>query len=193
MRADLQRIRLPQRNLRDQQNHQAATAGMLATVTEPLFAAHYRGDIDRVIEALQQADTFTIVQCAPAVRVAIGEEFGMDYGTLTPGKLASALHKLGFDRVYDTNFAADLTIMEEGAELIKRVKEEGTLPMFTSCCPGWVKYMEDRHEDLLGHLSSCKSPSRWQVLFLRPLARRSMGSIRPASAASQSCPAPAKI
>ncbi len=133
---------------------------MLPTVKEPLFAAHYRGDIHRVIKALDQQDTFTIVQCAPAVRVAIGEEFGMPYGTLTPGKLSAALHLLGFDRVYDTNFAADLTIMEEGAELIKRIKENGTLPMFTSCCPGWVKYMEDQHNDLLKHLSSCKSPQQ---------------------------------
>ena len=134
--------------------------GMLATVKEPLFAAHYRGDIHRVVEALKSPNTFTIVQCAPAVRVAIGEEFGMEYGTLTPGKLSAALHGLGFDRVYDTNFAADLTIMEEGAELIKRIKENGKLPMFTSCCPGWVKYMEDQHDDLLEHLSSCKSPQQ---------------------------------
>lgn len=134
--------------------------GMLHTVKEPLFAAHYRGDIHRVIEALEQPDTFTIVQCAPAIRVAIGEEFGMPYGTLTPGKLSSALRALGFDRIYDTNFAADLTIMEEGAELIKRIQENGTLPMFTSCCPGWVKYMEDQHSNLLEHLSSCKSPQQ---------------------------------
>ncbi len=134
--------------------------GMLPTVKEPLFAAYYRGDIDRVIKALQEPDTFTVVQCAPAVRVAIGEEFGMPFGSLTPGKLSSALHALGFDRVYDTNFAADLTIMEEGAELIKRIKENGRLPMFTSCCPGWVKYLEDRHDDLIEHLSSCKSPQQ---------------------------------
>lgn len=134
--------------------------GMLPTVQEPLFAAHYRGDIHRVIEALQTPDMFTIVQCAPAVRVAIGEEFGMAYGSLTPGKLSAALHALGFDRVYDTNFAADVTIMEEGAELIKRIQENGTLPMFTSCCPGWVKYLEDQHDDLLEHLSSCKSPQQ---------------------------------
>lgn len=134
--------------------------GMLPTVKEPLFAAHYRGDIYPVIKALQQPDTFTIVQCAPAVRVAVGEEFGMPYGALTPGKLSAALHALGFDRVYDTNFAADLTIMEEGAELIKRIKENGRLPMFTSCCPGWVKYLEDRHYDLIEHLSSCKSPQQ---------------------------------
>ncbi len=134
--------------------------GMLPTVKEPLFAAHYRGDINAVVAALQQPDTFTIVQCAPAVRVAIGEEFGMPYGTLTPGKLSAALHALGFNRVYDTNFAADLTIMEEGAELINRIKNKGRLPMFTSCCPGWVKYVEDQHDDLLDHLSSCKSPQQ---------------------------------
>lgn len=134
--------------------------GMLASVTEPLFAAHYRGDLFALTGALGDAQRATFVQCAPAVRVALGEEFGMPYGSLTPGKLAAALHALGFDRAYDTNFAADVTIMEEGAELIARIKGGGTLPMFTSCCPGWVKFVEDSHRDLLGHLSSCKSPQQ---------------------------------
>lgn len=134
--------------------------GMLPTVTEPLFAAHYRGDIFPLMAALDKEETFTIVQCAPAVRVALAEEFGLDYGSLTQGKLAAALHALGFDRVYDTNFAADLTIMEEGAELIERVQGNGKLPMFTSCCPGWVKFLEEQHDDLLDHLSSCKSPQQ---------------------------------
>ena len=134
--------------------------GMLPAVTEPLFAAHYRGDLFPLVAALHDTEKFTVVQCAPAVRVALGEEFGMPYGALTPGKLAAALRALGFDRVYDTNFAADVTIMEEGAELIERIKGGGTLPMFTSCCPGWVKFAEDRYGDLLGHLSSCKSPQQ---------------------------------
>lgn len=134
-----------------------AQRGMLPSVKEPLFAAHYRGDAQRVFDALK-SDSYTMVQCAPAVRVAIGEEFGLPLGSLTPGKLAAALRRLGFDRVYDTNFAADLTIMEEGSELIQRVREGGTLPMFTSCCPGWVKYMEDAYPELVDHLSSCKSP-----------------------------------
>lgn len=137
-----------------------ATRGMLDTVTEPLFAAHYRGDVKKLLAALEDADTFTLVQCAPAVRVALGEEFGLSYGVLTPGKLATCLHSLGFDRVYDTNFAADLTIMEEGSELLARLEKKEGLPMFTSCCPGWVKYLEDRHPDLLSHLSSCRSPQQ---------------------------------
>ncbi len=137
-----------------------ARRGMLPTTTEPLFAAHYRGDLFPLMTALNEKKTFTVVQCAPAVRVAVGEEFGLPYGTLTPGKLAAALRRLGFDRVYDTNFGADVTIMEEGAELIDRVKNNGKLPMFTSCCPGWVKFLEDRHSDLLEHLSSCKSPQQ---------------------------------
>ncbi|WP_156792187.1 [FeFe] hydrogenase, group A [Desulfotalea psychrophila] len=134
--------------------------GMLATVVEPLFAAHYRGDIFPLLAALADDEVSTFVQCAPAVRVALGEEFGMPYGSLTPGKLAAALHALGFTKVYDTNFAADLTIMEEGAELIARIGGQGKLPMFTSCCPGWVKFVEDQYPDLLEHLSSCKSPQQ---------------------------------
>lgn len=140
--------------------------GMLASVQEPLFAAHYRGDVKKLLAALEDEETFTLVQCAPAVRVALGEEFGLAYGVLTPGKMATSLRRLGFDRVYDTNFAADLTIMEEGAELLSRVEKNEGLPMFTSCCPGWVKYLEDNYPDLLSHLSSCKSPQQMGgVLF----------------------------
>lgn len=129
-------------------------------VKEPIFAAHNVCDLERVKEALKDPNKFTMVQCAPAVRVAIGEEFGLDLGSLTPGKMAAALKALNFDRVYDTNFPADLTIMEEGSELIKRVTEGGTLPMFTSCCPAWVKFMENNYPELTNHLSSCKSPQQ---------------------------------
>lgn len=128
--------------------------------TEPLFAAHAVCNLDRVKSALKDPDKFTIVQCAPAVRVAIGEDFGEKSGSLTPGKLAAALHKLGFDRVYDTNFAADVTIMEEGTELIDRLTRGGVLPMFTSCCPAWVKFLENTYPELTDHLSSVKSPQQ---------------------------------
>jgi len=131
---------------------------MLPSVKEPLFASYYTGHAQVVKEALANLSLFTMVQCAPAVRVAIAEEFGMPFGSLTPGKMASALKKLGFSRVYDTNFAADLTIMEESNELIKRITEGGILPMFTSCCPAWVKFIEQAYPELIPNLSSCKSP-----------------------------------
>ncbi len=130
------------------------------SVQEPLFAAHAVCNLDRVKAALADPEKFTIVQCAPAVRVAIAEEFGAELGSLTPGKLAAALRALGFDRIYDTNFAADMTIMEEGTELVKRVTEGGVLPMFTSCCPAWVKFMENNYPEIHEHLSSAKSPQQ---------------------------------
>ncbi|MBV7272043.1 iron hydrogenase small subunit [Clostridiaceae bacterium UIB06] len=140
--------------------------GMLSSVKEPLFAAYNIGHAEVVKEALNNSNLYKLVQCAPAVRVAIAEEFGLPLGSLTPGKMAAALRRLNFDRVYDTNFAADLTIMEEGSELIKRVTEGGTLPMFTSCCPAWVKFAEQEYPELLDHLSSCKSPQQMGgVLF----------------------------
>jgi iron-only hydrogenase group A len=134
--------------------------GLLASVKEPLFAAYDMSSNGEVKAALQRSDLFTMVQCAPAVRVAIAEEFGLPLGSLTPGKLAAALRKLGFNRIYDTNFAADLTIMEEGSELIKRITEKATLPMFTSCCPAWVKFVEQAYPKLIPNLSSCKSPQQ---------------------------------
>ena len=130
------------------------------SVQEPLFAAHAVCHLNEVKAALADKNRFTIVQCAPAVRVAIAEEFGAELGTLTPGKLSAALHALGFDRVYDTNFPADVTIMEEGTELVKCVTEGGVLPMFTSCCPAWVKFLEDNYPELKDHLSSAKSPQQ---------------------------------
>jgi ferredoxin hydrogenase len=137
-----------------------AERGLPETVTEPLFAAHNVSHINEVIAALKDPSKFTIVQAAPAVRVAIAEDFGLPLGSLTPYKMAAAFRKIGFKRVYDTNFSADLTIMEEGTELVKRVTGGGTLPMFTSCCPAWVKYMENTHPNLTKHLSTCKSPQQ---------------------------------
>lgn len=134
--------------------------GMLESVKEPIFAAYNIGHAKLVKKALSNPNLYKVVQSAPAVRVALAEEFGLPLGTLTPGKMAAALRRLNFDRVYDTNFAADLTIMEEGSELIKRVTEGGTLPMFTSCCPAWVKFAEQEYPELLNHLSSCKSPQQ---------------------------------
>ena len=110
------------------------------------------------IDAAMAAGKHVIVQTAPAVRAALGEEFGMKIGTPVTGKMVAALRRLGFAKVYDTNFAADLTIMEEATELLGRVKNGGKLPMITSCSPGWVNYAEYYYGDLLDHLSSCKSP-----------------------------------
>ena len=112
--------------------------------------------------ALGDPDKFVVFQVAPAVRVAIGEEFGMPIGTRSTGKLAAAMRRLGADRVFDVNFAADLTIMEEGTELLGRIKNGGVLPMITSCSPGWIKYCEHFYPDFIPNLSSCKSPNQMQ-------------------------------
>lgn len=147
-------------------NKKLEQRGVLESVREPLFAAYNVGHAKLVKEALSNPKLYKLVQCAPAVRVALAEEFGMPLGTLTPGKMAAALRRLNFDKVYDTNFAADLTIMEEGSELIQRVTDGKNLPMFTSCCPAWVKFAEQEYPELLNHLSSCKSPQQMGgVLF----------------------------
>ena len=114
-------------------------------------------EIDKV-DAAMKAGKYVVVQTAPAVRAALGEEFGMPIGSLVTGKMVAALKRLGFKKVFDTNFAADLTIMEEATELLNRIQNGGVLPMITSCSPGWVNYAEYNYGDLLPHLSSCKSP-----------------------------------
>lgn len=111
-----------------------------------------------VFKALQNPKKFCIAQTAPAVRVALGEEFDLPPGTEVTGKMVAALRRLGFDKVFDTDFAADLTIMEEGTELIGRLQNGGTVPMMTSCCPAWVKFLEHRYPEYLPNLSTCKSP-----------------------------------
>jgi NADH-quinone oxidoreductase subunit G len=126
----------------------------------PVAAIKEQSSIDDVWKAISNPEKIVVVQEAPSVRVALGEELGLPAGTLVTGKMHAALKKMGFDVVFDTNFAADLTIMEEANELVKRVKEGGILPMFTSCCPGWIKFAEHFYPDLLPHLSSCKSPQQ---------------------------------
>ena len=111
-----------------------------------------------VWKALEDPEKYVVVQTAPAVRAAIGEEFGMPIGTLATGKMVAGLKRLGFDKVFDTNTGADFTIMEEGTEVIERIKENKDLPIITSCSPGWVRFAESNYPDLLPHLSSCKSP-----------------------------------
>ncbi|MCL2287026.1 MAG: NADH-dependent [FeFe] hydrogenase, group A6 [Firmicutes bacterium] len=124
----------------------------------PTAALTQVSDIGEVWAAINDPEKFVVVQTAPAVRVALGEEFGLPVGTRVTGKMVAALRRMGFDRVYDTDFAADLTIMEEAAELISRIKNGGTLPMLTSCCPAWVKFIEHQFPELLDIPSSCKSP-----------------------------------
>lgn len=132
----------------------------------PTGALMEKSEIDKLDQAKKEGK-YIVVQTAPAVRAALGEEFGMPIGTSVTGKMVAALKRLGFDKVYDTNFAADLTIMEEATELVHRIKEGGQLPMITSCSPGWVNYAEYFYGDLLVHLSSCKSPHEMEGAIIK--------------------------
>lgn len=126
----------------------------------PVAALREKDDTERVWDALHNAKTHAVVQVAPAVRAALGEEFGMRPGSLVTGKLVTALRKLGFDQVFDTQFTADVTILEEGYEFIDRLKKNENLPLITSCSPGWVGYCERFYPEMLPHVSSCKSPQQ---------------------------------
>ena len=124
----------------------------------PTGALHEKETINDVWIKLKDPDSYVVVQTAPAVRVALGDEFGMPIGTNVTGKMVTALKRLGFNKVFDTNTGADITIMEEAYELIERLKTNDNLPMITSCSPGWIKYIEMNYPELLPHLSTCKSP-----------------------------------
>lgn len=126
----------------------------------PTGALYEKDFVDDVLAAIEDPKKHVVVQPAPSVRAALGEEFGYPMGTDVEGKMAAALRRIGFDKVFDTDFSADLTIMEEAHEFIERVKNDGVLPMMTSCSPGWVKYCEHYFPDLLDNLSSCKSPQQ---------------------------------
>lgn len=132
----------------------------------PTGALMEKSEIAKVDEAMK-AGKHVVVQTAPAVRASLGEEFGMPVGTAVTGKMVAALKRLGFNKVYDTNFGADLTIMEEGTELLSRIKNNDYLPMITSCSPGWINYAEYNYGDLLPHLSSCKSPHQMQGAIIK--------------------------
>ena len=133
----------------------------------PVGALREKDDTDKVWDALSDPDKFVVVQPAPAVRVALGEEFGMPMGTRVTGKMTQALKRLGFDKVFDTDFGADLTIMEEATELLSRIKNGGVLPMFTSCSPGWIKYVEHNFPELIPNLSTCKSPMQMEGAIIK--------------------------
>ena len=124
----------------------------------PTGALREKDNTRDVWNLIKDEDKYVVVQTAPAVRAALGEEFGLPIGTNVTGKMVTALRRMGFDKVFDTNTGADFTIMEEANELIERLSNGGTLPMITSCSPGWVKYIEMNYPDQLAHVSSCKSP-----------------------------------
>lgn len=141
----------------------------------PTGALHEKESINDVWAKLKDPDTYVVVQTAPSVRVALGEEFQMPIGTNVAGKMVTALKRLGFDKVFDTNTGADFTIMEEANEFIKRFKKNDNLPMMTSCCPAWVKYIESYEPDLLPHLSSCKSPHQMFGALIKSYYANKMG------------------
>lgn len=133
----------------------------------PVGALTIVDDTKRVWDALANPDLHVVVQTAPAVRAALGESFDLPIGTRVTGKMAAALRRLGFAKVFDTDFAADLTIMEEGTELLGRIKNGGTLPLITSCSPGWIKYMEHNYSDFIDNISTCKSPQQMMGAVLK--------------------------
>lgn len=126
----------------------------------PVGAIVEKDDTEKVLDAIADEKQHVIVQVAPAIRVALGDAFNLPEGEIVTGQMVSALRQLGFDHIFDTNFTADLTILEEGNELIDRIQNGGTLPMITSCSPGWINYIEGKYDHLLNHLSTCKSPQQ---------------------------------
>jgi iron-only hydrogenase group A len=141
----------------------------------PTAALRERSALKEVAYALNDKKKFTIAQVAPAVRASLGEEYNLPMGTNVTGQLVTGLKRLGFDKVFDTNFAADLTIMEEGTELVNRIKNNKKLPMFTSCCPGWIKYIEQNRPEMLEHISTCKSPHEMLGAITKTYYAKKMG------------------
>lgn len=145
----------------------------------PTGALRARDDIDAVLEALADPDVVCAVQVAPAVRTSWSETLDLPAELATEGRLAATFRALGFDYVFDTNFGADMTIMEEGSELLERLGGKGTMPMFTSCCPGWVRYLKINHPDKLAHLSSAKSPQQMFGALLKEYVGPKLGMVPP--------------
>lgn len=141
----------------------------------PTGALTIKSDIEQVWKEITNPEKKVVVQMAPATRVAIGEMFGLEPGVNSIGKMNAALRKIGFDLIFDTNFGADLTIMEEATEFLSRLKSGENLPIFTSCCPAWIKYLETEHPDMLNHLSSCKSPMSMLSPVLKTLVPEHFG------------------
>jgi len=151
-----------------------ANCGQCAAVC-PVGAITEVSEIDAVWRALEDKDKYVVVQTAPSIQATIGEEFGLEPGTVVTGQLVTALRMLGFDRVFPTEFTADLTIMEEGREFITRIQGNKRLPHITSCCPGWVKYAEHNYPDLLDHLSTAKSPQQMFSTLAKTYYAQQMG------------------
>lgn len=162
----------------------------------PSGALSEREDISKVRDAIKDPLKHVVVQTAPAIRASVGEEFGMAAGTLVTKKLVCALKKVGFDTVFDTDFGADLTIVEEAAEFIERISSKGVLPLFTSCCPAWVKYVELFYPEFIDNLSSCKSPHQMEGAMAKTYYAKKKGikrenivvvSIMPCTAKKYEC------
>jgi NADH-quinone oxidoreductase subunit G/NADP-reducing hydrogenase subunit HndD len=141
----------------------------------PVGALHEKENVKDVWKALGNPDKYVIVQTAPAVRVGLGEEFGLPTGSRVTGKMVAALRKMGFHNVFDTDFAADLTIMEEGTELLRRLEKGARLPLMTSCCPGWVKFVEHNYPHMIDNLSTCKSPHEMEGALIKTYFAEKMG------------------
>lgn len=141
----------------------------------PTAALREKSSLKEVTNAINDKSKFTVVQVAPAVRASLGEEYNLPLGSNVTGQMVTGLRRLGFKKVFDTNFAADLTIIEEASELIDRISNNKTLPMFTSCCPGWVKYIEQNRPELLDHVSSCKSPHEMEGAVIKSFYAKKMG------------------
>ena len=141
----------------------------------PTGAIYEKDDTAKVLEAINDPEKFVVVHTAPSIRVTLGECFGMHIGTHVQGKMVAALRRLGFDKVFDTDFGADLTIVEEANEFLGRVQNGGVLPMITSCSPGWIKYCEHYYPDMLDHLSTCKSPQQMSGAIIKTWYAEKMG------------------
>ncbi len=148
-------------------NDVACVACGQCIVACPTGALTEKDDTDKVFAAISDPSKHVVVHTAPSIRATLGECFGMEPGTLVTGKMAAALRRLGFDKVFDTDFGADLTIMEEGTELLGRVKNGGTLPMITSCSPGWINFCEHYYPEFIPNLSTCKSPQQMQGAMIK--------------------------
>lgn len=141
----------------------------------PTGAIYEKDDTAKVLEVINDPEKFVVVHTAPSIRVTLGECFGMHIGTNVQGKMVAALRRLGFDKVFDTDFGADLTIVEEANEFLGRVQNGGVLPMITSCSPGWIKYCEHYYPDMLDHLSTCKSPQQMSGAIIKTWYAEKMG------------------